>query len=139
MYIIVDTQQFISNCLLPLNPWCYKTYFSYLVDGLLGCLILVAVGFFISDRTTRKKKTSVTSKPGIIMWFLVFIRIRWIEPVLIHTKKLCLASYFIQLSTNIKMYNHKIKTSFFSLRHLRVKKTSFNLIIVHSISAESRL
>ena len=29
-------------------------------------------------------------------------------------KKLCLTSNYIQLSTNIKMYNHKIKTSFFS-------------------------
>ena len=37
------------------------------------------------------------------------------------------------------MYNHKIKTSFFSrcLRHLGAKKTNFNLIIVHFIFAES--
>ena len=36
------------------------------------------------------------------------------ESVLSHTEKLCLASYYYQLSKNIKMYNHnKIKTIFF--------------------------
>ena len=77
----------------------------------------------------------------VIKNFLVFIRIRWIGTGSHPYEKLCLASYYIQLSTNIEMYNHKIKTSLFSrcLRHLGAKKTSFNLIIVHSISAESRL
>ena len=48
--------------------------------------------------------------------FLVFIQNQLIsggiELVLIHTKKLCLASYHIQFSLSIKMYNYKIKTSF---------------------------
>ena len=48
------------------------------------------------------------------MEFPVSLRNRLIglELVLRHTEKLCLASYDIQFSTNIKMYNHKIKTSF---------------------------
>ena len=29
-----------------------------------------------------------------------------LEPVLSHTDKLCIASFYIQFSTNIKMYNH---------------------------------
>ena len=29
-----------------------------------------------------------------------------LEPVLINTEKLCIASYYIKFSTNIKMYNH---------------------------------
>ena len=37
-----------------------------------------------------------------------------LEPVLSHTEKLCIASYYEQLSAVIKMYNYKIKTSFFS-------------------------
>ena len=47
-----------------------------------------------------------------------------LSPPLLPAKKLCLASYYIQFSTNIKMYNHTIKTSFFSpcLRHLGAKK-----------------
>ena len=54
--------------------------------------------------------------------------------------KLYLASYYIQLSTNIKMYNNKIKTSFFSLcLWLLRAKNGFNLIFVHFISAESCL
>ena len=63
------------------------------------------------------------------------------ELVLSDIEKSCIVSLYIQLSTNIKMHNHKIKTSFFSpcLRHLGSKKTGFKLIIVHSIFAESRL
>ena len=60
----------------------------------------------------QKKLTEVFMCYGIL--FLVIIRIRLLEPVLIHTKKICLASYHIQFSMNIKIYNHKIETSFFS-------------------------
>ena len=80
-----------------------------------------------------------------ISYFLVFIRNRLIsvglEPVFIHMKKLCLASYYIQFSTYIKMYNQIIKTSFLDRAFgiSRLKKTGFNLIIVQSISAESCL
>ena len=46
--------------------------------------------------------------PDGVKMFLVLIRNRLIsgglKPVLIHTKKTCLASYYIQFSTNIKMY-----------------------------------
>ena len=34
------------------------------------------------------------------------------ELVLRHTEKLCIASYYIKFSTNLKMYIRKIKTSF---------------------------
>ena len=41
-----------------------------------------------------------------------------LELVLIHTKKLCLASYYIHFSTNIKMYNNKyLLTRRFPERH----------------------
>ena len=49
-----------------------------------------------------------------------------LEPVLSYTEKLCLASYYIQFSTKMKMYNHKIKISFY-------------LITVNFISVESCL
>ena len=45
---------------------------------------------------------------------------------------------YIQLSTNIKMYNHKIKIIFFS-PEVPKAWTGLFLIIVHSISAESSL
>ena len=35
-------------------------------------------------------------------------------------KKLCLASYYIQLYTNIKMYNHEIKTNLYPCRKLLI-------------------
>ena len=65
-----------------------------------------------------------------------------LEPVLIHTnKKICQSSYDIQFSMNIKMYNHKIKTSFLAraIGILGLNKTDFNLIFVHFISAKSCL
>ena len=35
-----------------------------------------------------------------------------LEPVLGYTEKLCIAWYYIQFSTNIEMYNYKIKPVF---------------------------
>ena len=35
-----------------------------------------------------------------------------LEPVLSHTEKLRITSYYIQFSTNIKMFNREIKTVF---------------------------
>ena len=56
-----------------------------------------------------------------------------LEPVLIHTnKKICLSSYYIQFSMNIKMYNHKIKTSSLA-RAFGIsgpKKLGFKLFII---------
>ena len=50
--------------------------------------------------------------------FPVWLRNRLIsarlEPVLSHTETLCITSHYIQFSTNIKMYNYKIITSFVS-------------------------
>ena len=64
------------------------------------------------------KKCLLRPPVGTFKAFLVFIRNLLIssglEPVIIHTKKLCLASYYNQFSKNIKMYNHKIKTSVFA-------------------------
>ena len=58
-----------------------------------------------------------------IIYFLVFIqnllKSGGLEPVLSYTTKLCLASYYIQFSTN--------------------KKTGINLITLHFISEESCL
>ncbi len=56
-----------------------------------------------------------------------------LEPVLRHTENICQASYYIQFSTNTKIYNHKIKTSIFSpcLRHLGAlyqRKAVYNTI-----------
>ena len=68
--------------------------------------------------------------------FPVWLRNRLIsaglEPVLIHTEKLCIASYYIQFYTGLKMYNHNIKNSFVSpcLCHLNANKTGFNPITV---------
>ncbi len=39
-----------------------------------------------------------------------------LEPVLRHTEKLCIASYYVQFYTYIKMYNYKIKISFLAHR-----------------------
>ena len=39
-----------------------------------------------------------------------------LEPFLSHTKKLCLASYYIQFSTNMKMYNLRLKPVFLAPR-----------------------
>ena len=70
------------------------------------------------------------SSQQVIMLVLVFIRIRLIsgglEPVFIHTKNLSLASYYIQFSTNIKMYN----------RHLGAKKTSISAKAVFNTMKE---
>ena len=60
----------------------------------------------------RKYYTECTEK------FPVWLRNRLIsaglEPVLSHTEKSFIISYYIQFSTNIKMYNHNIKNSFVS-------------------------
>ena len=57
---------------------------------------------------------SVTDKMVRII-FLLFIRNQLkssgLEPVLIHTKKLCLASYYIQFSTDIKNIHYKSTAS----------------------------
>ena len=47
----------------------------------------------------------------------------------------------MSFSTNIKIYNLEIKTSFFGLcfRDLGANKTDFDLVIIHFISAESCL
>ncbi len=74
-----------------------------------------------SHHNGRKQKICQTkqSRENTGQYYLVCIRYRLIsrrlEPVLIHTKKLCLASYYIQFSTNIKIYHHKIKTCFFQI------------------------
>ena len=66
---------------------------------------------------------------------------RGLELVLIHTKKLCLASYYIQCSTNIKCTIIRLKPVFlaraFDISEL--KKSVFNHTTVHFISAESCL
>ena len=64
-----------------------------------------------------------------------------IESVLGHTEKSYTASYYRQFSTNIKVYNHKIKTSIFSpfLLPLKANKTGLNFILFILISAESCL
>ena len=67
-----------------------------------------------SIRLLRRRPTPALSA-NLVKLFLIFIQFQWIS----HMKKLCLASYYIQLSMNIKMYNHKIQTS---LRHLGAKK-----------------
>ena len=71
--------------------------------------------------------------------FLVFIRNRLksgeLEPVLRHTKKLCLASYYIKFSTNLKMYNYKIK----NLKPLLSPCLRHVVVIEHFTSAESCL
>ena len=54
------------------------------------------------------------------------INIRWIGTGSHPYWKLCIASYYIQISTNIKIYNHKIK--FFGVSGL---KTGFNFVFVH--------
>ena len=66
------------------------------------------------------------------------INIHWIsEPVLSHAEKKSIVSYYVHVSTNIKIYNHNIKTSFVNqcLQHHGAKITyieaSFNLIIIH--------
>ncbi len=67
-----------------------------------------------------KKEGKRGIKQTLYIIIVIFIQTRLmsgkLEPVFILTKKtLCLALYYIQFSTNIKMYNHKIKTSFLSL------------------------
>ena len=62
-------------------------------------------------RTSQGRSLQISSKKRIK--FPVSLRNRLIsgglEPVVSHTEKLCLASYYIQFSTNVKMYNQKIK------------------------------
>ena len=69
----------------------------------------------LERRSPDEGMFATLSHPAQVNIFLVFIRNRLIsgvlEPVLIHTKKLYLASNYIQFSTNIKVYNHKIKTN----------------------------
>ena len=51
-----------------------------------------------------------------------------LKPVLSHTEKSCIVSYYINFSTNLRMYNHNIKISFVSpfLRHIGANKTVFS-------------
>ena len=56
------------------------------------------------NKKGNKKQTPTQEKGKFISGGL--------EPVLSQTEKLCIASYYIQFSTNIKMYNLKIKTIF---------------------------
>ena len=70
----------------------------------------------MQKKITRAITLAITSiNKEIVKYFLVFIGNLLIsvglEPVLIHKKKICLASYYIEFSTNIKC------TSGFSLAH----------------------
>ena len=54
-------------------------------------------------------------QPSLLLKFIkVWIRNRLIsdglKPVLSHTEKLCIASYYRQFSTNIEIKNHKINS-----------------------------
>ena len=106
--------------------WCMQiTGFSKVVWEFLG--------FILMDRIIRENDVSA---------FLVFIRNRLIsgvlEPVLIHTKIIsCIVLY--RVFYEYRMYNHNFKASIFitCLRHLGVKKTGINLIIVHLYPREA--
>ena len=64
-----------------------------------------------------------------------------LKPVLSHTEKSCTVSYYIQFSTNIKMYKHNIKTSFIipCLPHLGANNTGLIFYLYIFISTESCL
>ena len=79
------------------------------LDWRVGCTTFTSMGYIW--------RTSFNSGRVFINIFLVFIRIRLIsgglEPVLIHANKLCLAPYYKQFITNIKMYDHTINIVYF--------------------------
>ena len=70
----------------------------------------------VSNSVTCKEKknfySNIASKPIYIQWIRTGFQPYW--------KIMSRASYYIQFSTKIKMYNHKIKTSFFSPAYQRI-------------------
>ena len=94
--------------------------------------------FFANLKTTQiQKNHSIAFQNNGFLIFPAWLRNRLItaglEPVLIHTKKLCITSYFRQFSTIIKIKILNFDTSFVSLdlRPLGAYKTRSNLIIFH--------
>ena len=73
---------------------------------------------FIPDNFPSSRRERDGSYPSTIqvnflpVWLRNWLISAGLEPVLIHTEKLCIASYYIKFSTNIKMYNNKIKAFF---------------------------
>ena len=69
--------------------------------------------------TTRDKKWIFTGKQDPIFFFPVWLRNRLIsarlKPVLSHTEKLCMASYYRQYSTSIKIKIIQLKKVFLGL------------------------
>ena len=133
----------LSPVFFRIRCWIRLSYFYYFVN--LGPTAKVVQFWLFSVSKNHYSSRIYYNQLTLSLHFAVQLRNRSIsggqEPVLIHTEKSCIVSYYVQLSTNIKMYSHNIKTSFLSpcLRHLGDNKTDFNLIIVHFISAENCL
>ena len=54
-----------------------------------------------------------------------------LEPVLSHTEKLCITSYYIQFSVNVKVYKHTIKISFYPRKVVYDKMREITITTFH--------